>query len=91
MGHREVPVKLDDLKLLIHSTLEKDVYERARRLVESQYPVDADGAGRFAQLVYEATPEAERAVEPRYRRLLAALESGTDIAQSLAAFLHRGQ
>jgi hypothetical protein len=87
---RKIEVGLVDLKVLVKSMLEKDVYERARRLVESQYPADADQAGQFAQLVSEAKPEAQKAVEPRYRRLLEALESGTDVAQSLAAFLHRG-
>ena len=36
--------------------------------------IDAAGAFAFAQLVFEATPEAERAVEPRYRRLREAFE-----------------
>ncbi len=87
---RKIEVGLADLKVLVKEMLEKDTYERARRLVDSESPADADQAGRYAQLVYEAMPEAEKAVELRYRRLLAALESGTDVAQSLAAFLHRG-
>lgn len=36
-------------------------------------------------------PEAEKAVELRYRRLRAALESGNDAAAALASFTERGR
>ena len=90
---RKVEISLVDLKKLVKKMFEAEVYARARLLVETApgNQIDAAGAFAFAQLVFEAMPEAERAVEPRYRRLREALESGSDVAPALASFADRGQ
>jgi hypothetical protein len=91
--HRKIDVGLVDLKRLVKRMYEAEVYAQARQMVETgpQNQIEAEAALSFAQLVSEATPEAEKRVAPRYRHLREALESGIGVDLALASFAHRHQ
>jgi hypothetical protein len=84
---KTVEINLHSLKKLIKDCYETDIHDRAQRsvLIRSQNANPA-GAFQYAQLVEAEKPAAEKAVYPRYKELIDALESGTGIADALTKF-----
>jgi hypothetical protein len=84
---KTVEVNLHSLKKLIRDCYETDINDRAQRsvLIQAQNANPA-GAFQYAQLVEAEKPGAEKAVYPRYKQLIDALESGSGIAEALTRF-----
>jgi hypothetical protein len=85
----EVTVGLVDLKILVGMCMDQQVDAQAKAMVLPEpRRSNPTAAFEFTRLVEEATPEAKKRVQLRFRDLLEALESGKDVDSSLASFVH---
>jgi hypothetical protein len=84
---KTVEVSLQSLKKLIKDCYETDIHDRAQRavLIQAQN-ANPSGAFQFAHMVEAEKPAAEKAVYPRYRELINALESGNCISEAFVKF-----
>jgi hypothetical protein len=84
----DVGVNLKDLKQLVEYCFHQEVRDRAyRSALRIGAETKAAAPFLFADLVNQATPQAEHFTRLRYRPLLDALKSGSEVRGALAGFL----
>jgi hypothetical protein len=87
----DVTIDLGDLKKLVKDCFEHDVRSRAQTAVLSRYAQkNPAGAMELAALIDAEKLQARTMTTLRYRHLLEALESASDVASSLAGFVRLG-
>jgi hypothetical protein len=84
----DVGVDLKDLRQLVEYCFHQDVRDRAHKsALRTGAETKPAATSLFADLVSRATPEAEHLTRLRYRPLLDALKSGSEVRRALAGFL----
>ncbi len=84
----DVGVDLKDLRKLVEYCFRQDVRDRAHKnALRIGAEMKPAATILFADLVNQATPEAEHLTRLRYRPLLDALKSGSEVRGALAGFL----